>query len=77
MLHYEGHSDLDGRQLAHELKNLPDLPSKTITQFELLEFIYEKDLTNLPKFLDSSPNQHHSPCDRSCSREELFKIETY
>ena len=47
MLHYEGHSDLDGRQLAHELKNLPDLPSKTITQLELLVFIHEKDLTEI------------------------------
>ena len=41
------HSDLDGSQLAHELKNLPDLPSKTMTQLELLVFIHEKDLSEI------------------------------
>ena len=44
---YQDHSDLDGRQLAHELRNLPDLPSKTMTQLELLAFIHEKDLSEI------------------------------
>ena len=44
-LHYEEHSDLDGRELAQKLKNLPDLPSKTITLLELLMFIHEMGLS--------------------------------
>ncbi|XP_055771271.1 uncharacterized protein LOC129847549 [Salvelinus fontinalis] len=46
-LHYKKHSDLDGRELAQELKNLPDLPSKTMTLLELLILIHERKLSEL------------------------------
>ncbi len=46
-LHYKGHSDLDGKELAQELKNLPDLPSRTMTLFELLMFIHERELSEI------------------------------
>ena len=43
-LHFKGQSDLDGRELAQELNNLPHLPSKTISLLELLTFIHENEL---------------------------------
>ena len=43
-LHYKEHSDLDGRELAQELKNLLDFPSKTLTLLELLILIHEREL---------------------------------
>ncbi|XP_023696751.1 zinc finger MYM-type protein 1-like isoform X1 [Paramormyrops kingsleyae] len=42
-----GQSDLDGRELAQELKNLPDLPSQTMTALELLKFIQAKQLSEI------------------------------
>ena len=33
------------KELAQELKNLPDLPSKTMTLLELLIFIHERELS--------------------------------
>ena len=46
-LHFKGQSDLDGRKLAQELKNLPDLPLKTISLLELLTFIHERELSEI------------------------------
>ena len=46
-LQYDGHSDLDGTQLAHELLYLPDMPSKKMTQLDLLQFIHEKELAEI------------------------------
>lgn len=46
-LHYNEHSDLVGRELAQELKNLPDFPLKTMTLFELLIFIHERELSEM------------------------------
>jgi hypothetical protein len=46
-LHYKEHSDMDGRELAQEWKNLPDLPSKTMTLVELLIFIHERELSEI------------------------------
>ena len=46
-LHYKEHSELDGRELAQEWKNLPDLPSKTMTLVELLIFIHERELPEM------------------------------
>ena len=46
-LHFKGHSDVDGRELMQELKNLPVLPSKSMTLLELLSFIHEKELTEI------------------------------
>ena len=50
-LHFEGHSDLDSRELVQEIKNFPDLPSKTMSLLELLTFIHDKDLSEIyPNF---------------------------
>lgn len=46
-LHFKGHSGVDGKELVHELKNFPDLPSKSMTLLELLTFIHEKELTEI------------------------------
>ena len=46
-LHYKEHSDLDGREIAQELKNLPDLPSKTMNLLDLLIMIHERELSEM------------------------------
>ena len=46
-LHYKEHSDLDGRELAQDLKNLPELPLKTMILLELLIFIHERELSEM------------------------------
>lgn len=46
-LHFKGHSDVDGRELVQELKNFPDLPSKSMTLLELLTFIHKKELAEM------------------------------
>ena len=46
-LQFQGHSNLDGRELAQELKNLPDLPSETMSLLELLTFIHERELSEI------------------------------
>ncbi len=46
-LQLKGHSHVDGRELVQELKNLPDLPSKSMTLLELLTFIHEKELAEI------------------------------
>ena len=38
---------MDGKELAQELKNLPDLPSKGMTSLELLKFILGKQLIEI------------------------------
>lgn len=35
-LTYEGHSDIDGKELTMELQSVPDLPSKEITAIDFL-----------------------------------------
>ncbi|XP_023696748.2 52 kDa repressor of the inhibitor of the protein kinase-like isoform X1 [Paramormyrops kingsleyae] len=42
-----GQSDLDGRELAQELRDLPDLPSQTFMALELLKFIQAKQLSEI------------------------------
>uniref|UniRef100_G3Q2L3 HAT C-terminal dimerisation domain-containing protein n=1 Tax=Gasterosteus aculeatus TaxID=69293 RepID=G3Q2L3_GASAC len=50
-LHLRGHSDLDSRKLVQEIKNFPDLPSKTMSLFELITFVHDKDLSEIyPNF---------------------------
>lgn len=39
--------DISGMDLAHEIQNLPDLPSDKMTAFELLSFLCEKNLEEL------------------------------
>ncbi|KAK0150731.1 repressor of the inhibitor of the protein kinase [Merluccius polli] len=40
-------SDISGLDLAHEIENLPDLPSGNMTAFELLSFLCEKKLEDI------------------------------
>ncbi len=50
-LHFKGHSDLDSRELVQEIKNFPDLPSKTMSLLELITFMHDKDLSEIyPNF---------------------------
>lgn len=50
-LHFEGHSDLDSKELVQEIKNFPDLPSQTMSLFELITFMHDKDLSEIyPNF---------------------------
>ena len=50
-LHFKGHSDLDSRELVQEIKNFPDLPSKTMSLLELITFVHDKDLSEIyPNF---------------------------
>ncbi|XP_042212755.1 uncharacterized protein LOC121859856 [Homarus americanus] len=46
-LTHEGHSDIDGRELAMELQSVPDLPSKRMTTMDFLTFLHEKKLTEV------------------------------
>ncbi len=50
-LHFEGHSDLDSRELVKEIKNFPQLPSKTMSLLELFTFMHDNDLSEIyPNF---------------------------
>ncbi len=50
-LHFDGHSDLDSRELVQEIKNSPHLPSKTMSLLELITFMHDKDLSEIyPNF---------------------------
>ena len=50
-LHFEGHSDLDSRDLVQEIKNFPVLPSKSMSLLELITFMYDNDLSEIyPNF---------------------------
>ena len=46
-LHFQGHFDLDSAELVQEMKNFPDLPSKTMSLLELMTFMDEKDLSEI------------------------------
>ena len=46
-LQFKGHSDLNGRELVQELKNLPDMPLKTMSLLEQLTFIHERELSEI------------------------------
>ncbi len=46
-LHFEGHSDLDSRELVLEIKNFPHLPSKTMSLLELITFMHDNDLSEI------------------------------
>ena len=55
-LHFKGHSDLDSRELVQEIKNFPDLPSKTMSLLELITFMHDKDLSEIyPNFCTYLP----------------------
>ncbi len=50
-LHFEGHSDLNSRELVQEIKNFPHLPSKTMSLLELFTFMHDNDLSEIyPNF---------------------------
>lgn len=40
-------ADIDGRELAREIRSLPQLPTNRMTAFELLDFVHKKELTEL------------------------------
>ena len=79
-LHFEGHSDLDSRELVQEIKNFPELPSKSMSLLELITLIYDKDLTEIyPNFWTALRIELTLPVTVTSplcsSREEIFKAE--
>ena len=42
-----GHPDVDGKELAQELRYMPDLPSKNMTALEVFKLIAKKDLAEM------------------------------
>ena len=78
-LHFEGHSDLDSRELVQEIKNFPELPSKSMSLLELITLIYDKDLTEIyPNFWTAlrialTPPVTVAQAERSFSKLKLIK----
>uniref|UniRef100_A0A3Q1EGE4 TTF-type domain-containing protein n=1 Tax=Acanthochromis polyacanthus TaxID=80966 RepID=A0A3Q1EGE4_9TELE len=48
-------ADIDGRELASEIRNLPQLPTNRMSAFELLDLFHKKELTELYPNLWISP----------------------
>ncbi|XP_036391745.1 uncharacterized protein LOC118782475 [Megalops cyprinoides] len=46
-LTHESQPDIDGTELAKEMQNFPPLPSKNVTNMELLTFLHEKKLAEI------------------------------
>ncbi len=46
-LSHDGQPDIDGRELASEMQNFPHLPSKNMTNIDLLTFLHKKKLTEI------------------------------
>eukprot|EP00096_Caligus_rogercresseyi_P010342 TRINITY_DN3731_c0_g1_i2.p1 TRINITY_DN3731_c0_g1~~TRINITY_DN3731_c0_g1_i2.p1 ORF type:complete len:181 (-),score=1.11 TRINITY_DN3731_c0_g1_i2:353-895(-) len=46
-LTYDSQPDIDGTELAKEMQNFPPLPSKKMTNMELLTFLHEKKLVEI------------------------------
>ncbi|KAG7165066.1 putative hAT family C-terminal dimerization region-containing protein 25 [Homarus americanus] len=46
-LSYGGELDIDGKELAFDMRNLPKLPSDSTTALELLKYIHEKEIKEL------------------------------
>ncbi len=46
-LSHDGQPDIDGRELASEMQNFPHLPSKNMTNIDLLTFLHKKKLTEM------------------------------
>ncbi|XP_034081663.1 uncharacterized protein LOC117552398 [Gymnodraco acuticeps] len=46
-LTHDGQPGIDGRELAAEMQNVPHLPSKKMTNMELLTFLHEKKQTEM------------------------------
>ncbi len=71
-LHFEGHSDLDSRELVQEIKNFPHLPSKPWASLSLsflcMIRIYRR---STPTF--GLLSGLHLLCQSLWLREELFK----
>lgn len=66
----EEETDLDCRELAVEMRNLPDLPKKSRTAWELLIFLSKKRaLRVVSKSVDSAENCLFSPSDSGACRE--------
>ena len=67
-------NEIDEKEQALEISNLPSLPSGDMTPLELLSFIHKKQLKELYPNLRKGL---HSPCDLGLSREELFKVKAH
>ncbi|GAA6073826.1 zinc finger MYM-type protein 1-like [Tachysurus ichikawai] len=46
-LSHDGQPDIDCRELVLEMQNVPHLPSKNMTNIELLTFLHEKKLMEI------------------------------
>ena len=68
-LSHGGQFDLDGKELAQELKNVPDLPSKSMSTLELFKFIQTKQLTETFK---QSSSQRYILTQRLFEKGFLF-----
>lgn len=44
---FQDQADVNARELAQKIKNFPDLPSKSMTSFELLNFVHGNDLSEI------------------------------
>ena len=76
-LTHDGQPDIDGRELAVEMQKFPHLPSKNMTNMELLTFLHEAD-RNLPRYEGSSENLCTllvtvAASERSVSKLKLIK----
>ncbi|XP_066963500.1 uncharacterized protein [Macrobrachium rosenbergii] len=71
-------SDIDGKELAVEVKNFPRIPSDDMTALELVTFIHKKTfLGTVSQSVGCPENRPHSACDCGLSREELLKAEAH
>ncbi|KAF7655963.1 hypothetical protein LDENG_00047990 [Lucifuga dentata] len=59
--------DVDGKELARELQNLPTLPSANMSALELLTFIQEKQLKEVYPNLWVAENCSYTSCHSGCS----------
>ena len=74
----ENEGDIDGKELAVEVENLPSLPSDDMTALELLTFIHKKTFGGtVSQSVGCPENRLHSACDCGLSREELLKAEAH
>ncbi|KAK0131568.1 Zinc finger MYM-type protein 1 [Merluccius polli] len=79
-LHFEGHSDLDSKELVQEIRNFPDLPSKNMSLLELITFMHDKDLLEIyPNFWTALRIALTLPvtvaqAERSFSKLKLIKV---
>ena len=70
-----GHSDLDRTQLSHELLYLIDMPSKNMTQLDLLQLIHEKEVAEIHKNLWTTLRRSHTlPVTVASAKRSFTKL---